>query len=153
MTVRSVKRRESSPPANPETEKPVPGASPEARRPDPEVPQVGKPEPRPLERDRGAHSRPSIVFKKKGTLTIILPSQTVSPIKYGSFQTPSVGMTIEVGGPDDAMTGDEVDLAEAAVASLQELQEQLFNEELKTYLRRAATAYKAGQEAFGEDDS
>lgn len=155
MTVRRVKSKGSVPPESgettkPEPEAPEPGSRPQpSGKPDADVLSARRPEARKAERDRGGHSAPVRVKRHKGTLTIVLPPQSFAPIKYGSFGVASVGMTIEI--DEYADNEEEIDaLEQDAIKAIQELQEQLFKEELATYLDRAKRAYEAGQKTFGE---
>jgi hypothetical protein len=78
---------------------------------------------------------------------IKLPEQSYAPIKYGSFSVPSVAVRYRFSRTAENEKVKE--LEDGAIASLNELQEKLFEQELKTYIRRAKEAYEAATKEFG----
>lgn len=85
------------------------------------------------------------ILRKAKSLVVTFPSSSFAPVKYGSFVLPAVSMVIEPASDDDPE-----ELVRSATEYLQDLQHELFKEELKTYIARAKQAYREVQEALGE---
>lgn len=149
----TVKMRKSSAKAQPSEPPPEP-RRPEPSAPDPAISEVRpassrRPEPSAPERQNsGGDAAPAHVSKHAGTISITLPSYSFAPLKYGSFVVPAVSMTVAV---DEASQPVE-ETALTALSALRDLQESLYDQELKTYFDRAERAYKEAARRFGADE-
>jgi hypothetical protein len=157
MTVRQVrsaaKRPASEPPEKPEPERPGAG-KPESRPARPGDDRAGsiearrEPERQPMSGGRAtADQKATVALEDRFEVTILMPEQSYAPIKYGSFSVPAVGVKysfLRSTPPEEVR-----ELEDGAIASLNELQEKLFEQELKTYIRRAKEAYEAATKEFG----
>lgn len=146
MTVRAVKRRTSNaPPPDSEVEAPA-ARKPEGRPVEAGVPRAAAPEARKSDGDqRGASGASPLAVLRGQQLTITIPSSSFAPVKYGSFQLPSVSATIAIGPGDDPEA-----IKDSLLQELRRIQEEAFTEELAIYLRRTKAAFTAAAEAFGE---
>jgi len=156
MTVKKIVRKTEKP-VEDQVEKPMPAAV-ETRKPIPDVERSSPNETRP-ESDGfndaiGGSGR--MLFEEFGKTSalgsvdlkrsVILPSKSFSPLKYGSFSVPSVSTEFySTGKTDDEIIADY----EVVADRLFGIQRNLFVKALEVYFEEAEIAYREAAQRIG----